>query len=152
MIVQEFLTEKNIAFEAIEHVPTFDARSMARAVHVSGDQVAKAVLLKADGDYVLAVLPATHAIDFQKVMSILNADTVQLASERECAARFRDCELGARPPFGSDYALKTLMDESLLNSDELVFEANTHREAIRMKTQDYQDLEHPQLSSFTRRR
>ena len=150
MIVQEFLNEKHVPFEMIDHRPTYDAKSLARATHVAGKHVAKAVVLKVDGQCVLAIVPATHSIDFQKVRSTLDADSVQLASETECGDRFRDCEFGARPPFGAAYLMRTLIDKSLLGSDEIVFEGNTHRQAIRMRLRDFQNIEHPQVASFSR--
>ena len=68
MNIQEFLARKNIQFELLEHGDTYDAQHMAQAIHVSGHHVAKTVLLRAnvDGQYVIAVLPATHAVDFDK--------------------------------------------------------------------------------------
>ena len=56
---------------------------------------------------------------------------------------FADCELGALPPFGSQYGVRTLMDRMLLEDEEIVFEGNTHHEAIRMRHKDYASLEHP---------
>ena len=150
MIVQDFLAEQGIDFDTIEHRPTYDAKSLARAVHVSGCHVAKAVLLIADGDYVLAVLPADRAINMVKLRSVLHADHVELASESECGSLFSDCELGALPPFGSDYQIRTLVEESLLQGEEIVFEGNTHREAIRMHIDDFRYIESPQIASFAR--
>ena len=54
-----------------------------------------------------------------------------------------DCEIGALPPFGSQYGLKTVVDESLLADEHIVFEGNTHAEAIRMRLDDFRNLEHP---------
>lgn len=149
MIVEQFLRQRRVAFERLDHRPTYDAQSLAQAVHVSGEEVAKAVLLKADDDYMLAVLPATHAVDLRTAREVLGAQRVELASEEECGRHFSDCELGSLPPFGSQYGMKTMVDESLLEDDEIVFAANTHHEAIRMRFEDYQALEQPQVASFS---
>ena len=150
MIVQDFLAEQGIDFDTIQHRPTYDAKSLAQAVHISGRHVAKAVLLIADSDYVLAVLPANRSINMLKLRTILNVDHIQLASETECGSLFTDCELGAVPPFGSDYQIRTLVEESLLDGDEIVFEGNTHGEAIRMNIEDFQYIERPLIASFAR--
>jgi Ala-tRNA(Pro) deacylase len=73
MKVQDYLQERNIQFDVIEHEPTYDAQHMAQAVHVSGYEVAKTVLLRADRGfaYVVAVLPATHRIDFERAGTLL---------------------------------------------------------------------------------
>ena len=53
MNVQEYLREHDVPFEAKHHRTTFTARDTAQAMHVPGDHVAKAVLMQADGHYVL---------------------------------------------------------------------------------------------------
>ena len=68
---------------------------------------------------------------------------IELASEHEIAERCRDCEVGAMPPFGSQLGMETIVDESLSWTDEIVFEGNSHQQAIRMKYRDYYQLEHP---------
>jgi Ala-tRNA(Pro) deacylase len=148
MNVQQFLRHRDIPFEIMQHQPTYTAQSLAQAVHVSGDEVAKTVLLRADEDYVLAVLPATHSVDLTMAKDLIGAGDVRLAQESECGSHFPDCELGVLPPFGSQYGMKTLVDESLMHDEEIVFEGNNHHEAIRMRLEDYQRLEHPLVGSF----
>ncbi len=148
MNVREFLMQNNVAFEMMEHRPTYSAQTLAQAVHVSGERVAKTVLLRADDKHVLAVLPATHTIDMQRVQSVLNAQQLDLATESECGVQFSDCEIGALPPFGSRYGMRTLIDKSLLEDGDVVFEANTHEQAIRMGTEDFVRLEQPLVAEF----
>jgi Ala-tRNA(Pro) deacylase len=42
--------------------PTLSSMRAAEACHISGDGLAKAVVLRRDGGYMLAVLPASHHI------------------------------------------------------------------------------------------
>ena len=149
MNVREFLQNRDVPFEMMAHDRTYTAQTLAAAVHVCGDEVAKTVLLWTDDDYLLAILPATHTIDLDRVESMLGMNTVELATEKECGARFPDCELGALPPFGSRYGMKTIIDESLMRDDEIVFEGNTHSQAIRMKVKDYMALENATVGSFS---
>jgi Ala-tRNA(Pro) deacylase len=146
--VQQFLDSRGISFEMLPHEPTFSAQRMAQAVHVSGDNVAKTVLLKADGQFVLAVLPATHQIHLEMAREALAAHLLELADEDELAKVFSDCEVGAVPPFGTQYGIETLVDASLAEDDEIVFEGNAHRQAFRMKYRDFEDLENPQVAVF----
>jgi Ala-tRNA(Pro) deacylase len=151
MKVQDYLNQNNVAFDTLEHEPTYDAQRMAQAVHTPGHEVAKTVLLRAaDGAYVVAVLPADEQIDLAKVAKALGATTVELATEHEIAERCLDCEIGALPPFGSQYGMQTLVDESLAEDEKIVFEGNTHREAIRIAFDDFRKLEKPLISSFIR--
>jgi Ala-tRNA(Pro) deacylase len=150
MIVEDYLKEANVEFDVIPHRETHDAQRMAQTLHVSGRDVAKTVLLRADGGYayVVAVLPANKTIDFERASIALGHSKLDLASEIEMSNRCPDCELGVLPPFGSQYGMKTIVDESLAEEEEIVFEGNTHHEAIRIKFTDFCRLESPQITSF----
>ena len=52
------------------------------------------------------------------------------------------------PPFGSRYGLKTIVDSTLAEDEVILFEGNTHHDAIRMKFDDYRRLENPVVASF----
>lgn len=150
MKTQKFLSEHGAAYEVLSHRATFSAQEMANAVHIAGDAVAKTVMVKADGEDILAVLPATHSVDLEELKDILNAREVRLTSESEFEILFPDCELGAVPPFGSQYGLRTIVDETLTEDEYIVFEGNTHYESIRMSYADYERLENPQVARFSK--
>ena len=153
MKVTQFLGDQGVQFDAIQHRDTFDAQHMASAVHVPGREVAKTVLLSVDHghmtSFVVATLPATKMVDLAKVANALGHGDVALASESEIARRCPDCEIGAVPPFGSQYGMKTLVDESLTSDEEIVFESNSHHEAIRMRYRDFEKIEKPWICSIS---
>jgi len=150
MNIVNYLETKKVPFALETHSDTFDAQHLAHALHVPGHSVAKTVLLRANHDYayVLAVLPATHRVDLQRLSQVLGGANVQLATEVEIGKHCPDCEFGVLPPFGSQYALNTIVDESLVSDQEIVLQGNTHHEAIRMKYRDFYKLEHPLVASF----
>jgi Ala-tRNA(Pro) deacylase len=148
MNVTQLLRTRGILFERIVHHPQYDAQRLAETVGVSGHRVVKTVLLRTDQDYLLAVLPATHQVDLAQVAQNLRAKRAALATEEEIAERFSDCQLGAIPPFGSYYGITTLIDQSLADDEEIVFEGNTHDEAIRMRFEDFRELEKPVVTTF----
>ncbi len=148
MQVKDYLTAEKVPFDTLRHEPTYDAQHMAQAVHVRGKDVAKSVLLRAGKNYVLAVLPATHQIDFDAAKRLLKVDRVELASELEFNATFPDCEIGALPPFGSKYGMKTIVDAALARDERIVFEGNTHQESFRIRYADYERLEKPLVGAF----
>ena len=151
MNVQEFLGRENVEFDVIPHRETYEAQRLARDVHVSGHQVAKTVLLRINepSEYLVAVLPASHHIDFGKARKALRTEKVELASETEMSKQCPDCDVGALPPFGSWYDMKTIVDEALTGQDEIVFEGCLHSEAIRMKFADFARLEKPEVVCFS---
>ncbi len=152
MNIKQFLTEHGVEFEAIRHRDTYSAQRMAQELHVPGRDVAKTVLLRANHGYryFVAVLPATRRIDLEMASAALGGGKVELATEIEVGERCPDCEFGALPPFGSQYDLSTLVDASLADEETIVFEGNTHGEAIRMRFADYRHIEEPLVVQFTR--
>ena len=148
MKLDKYLSDHHVSFERLEHPEVFTANRVAQALHVPGREVAKAVLLRSRSGYALAVLPATHRVDLEQAGRDLGAERVELADEDEVSRLFPDCERGAVPPFGSLYELPTLVDASLTHDEQIVFEAQNHHEAIRMKYQDYEALEHPRRGHF----
>jgi Ala-tRNA(Pro) deacylase len=143
MKIAEFLKEKDVAFESHEHVPAYTAQEVAAEEHVSGKMLAKAVVVSTDKGFVMCVLPASFKLDMDKVAKSLHAKSVRLADETEMARLFPDAEVGAEPPFGNLYDMTTLVDQHLAEDDEIVFQAGTHRSAIRMKFGDYAKLANP---------
>ncbi|HTQ39058.1 MAG TPA: YbaK/EbsC family protein [Pirellulales bacterium] len=154
MKLQDYLHDRQVNFDVLPHEDTFDSQHLAEAVHVSGRQVAKTVLLRMDHgyQYAVAILPATHLIDLEAVSKLLGGSRVELATEYEIAQRCPDCEMGVLPPFGTMYGLETVMDETLRHAEQIVFEANTHQEAIRMAGEDFMKLENPLVGSFAKPR
>jgi Ala-tRNA(Pro) deacylase len=148
MNVREFLETRGVNYEHIPHRATFEAQRLAEVVAVSGYEVAKTVLLRVDGAYMLAVLPAPMMVDLDLACENLRAENVQLASEAEFNRIFPDCETGAIPPFGSQYGLKTIVEETLTEDDEIVFQGNTHEDAFRIRFADFQRLEDPLIIRF----
>jgi len=149
MEVKEFLKKSGVEYETSKHVPVFSSQKMAQVEHESGRYVAKPVIVKADGRFVMCVLPASRHVDLEKLKSQLAAGFVELAQESEIAELFPDCDVGAEPPFGNLYKLPTVMDKTLEKDDHVLFQAGTHEEAIRISMADYQRLAHPKVLDFS---
>jgi Ala-tRNA(Pro) deacylase len=150
MRIAALLTEKRIAFESLPHPPAFTAQKLAKYLGVSGSQVAKSVLLRGPGRFLLAVLPATHQIDTEALSRALGGP-VRLATDAEIAEVFRDCEWGLVPPFGTLYGLRTVLDEAIASDALIVFAGHTRVEAIRLSCSDFERLEQPRRLSFARK-
>jgi Ala-tRNA(Pro) deacylase len=125
------------------------AQRLAAALRVSGDQVAKSVLIDIDGERSIAVLRATDVVDPHRVALDLGAERVRIMQEPEFLPLFPDCEAGAEPPFGSLYGLPVLMDRRLIRMRApLILRAGSHTEVLEMKAEDLIRLERPQLADF----
>ena len=143
-----YLRSHQVPFRSFLHLPEPSASRLARSVHVPGRRVAKAVLVGVGDGYALAVLPATHRIDFIRLAAVLGRAEVRLAAEEEVGRLFPDCERGALPPFGRLYGLRTIVDASLAGSAEIILEGNLRHEGLRMRFLDYEAIEGPIRARF----
>jgi len=149
MRVIKFLDKSKVKYKATKHEPAFTAQQMAAVVHESGKYVAKPVIVKADGEYVMCVLPACYKIDLKALKKQLKAKKVELAEEKEIGRIFDDCELGAEPPFGNLYDMSTIIDKALEKDEHITFQGGTHEKAIRMSMEDYRKLIKPKVLEFS---
>jgi len=149
MRVIDFLDKSGVNYELTRHIPTFTAQGMAAIEHEPGRFVAKPVIVKADGKYVMCVLAAHQKIDLPDLMYQLGAKSIDLAEETDMARIFDDCQLGAEPPFGNLYDLTTVIDQSLTHTDHIMFQAGTHDKAVKMTMKDYLNLVEPKILKFS---
>jgi Ala-tRNA(Pro) deacylase len=149
MRVTDFLDESNVKYEVTEHRPSFSAQRMAAEEHEPGRFVAKPVIVKAGGKFIMCVVSASHKVDLAALKTQLGSKSAELAKEDEMAAIFEDCELGAEPPFGNLYDLTTIIDKKLTADDHIVFQAGSHEKAIRLAMSDYMKLVEPRVLEFT---
>jgi Ala-tRNA(Pro) deacylase len=131
-----------------DHPPAYTAQEMAAEEHVSGKMIAKAVIVESGGKYAICALPANCKLDMRKVAKALNFKSVRLADETEMARLFPDVEVGAEPPLGNLWDLPTLVDTHLAADEEIVFQGGTHRNAVRMRYEDYFTLTHPSVADI----
>jgi Ala-tRNA(Pro) deacylase len=148
MDIRSYLDEMGVHYQWSQHDPAYTAQQVAQAEHFSGNRVIKPVLVKADGQFVLCALPAGYLIDMADLRDTLKAKAVDIADERDLEKLCPDCEVGAEPPIGKLYGVPTLVDASLEDEDEVLFQAGTHRDAVRMHFSDYWKLTQPSIGQF----
>ncbi len=147
--LKQYLDTEAVPYEVLTHAPAYTAQEVAAAQHVAGRELAKVVIARADGAFVMAVLPAPRRLDLQKLGAALGARDVRLATEPEFAALFPQCDPGAMPPFGNLYGLPVVVDASLAADETVVFQAGTHTETVRMRYDDFVSLVRPRVRDLT---
>jgi Ala-tRNA(Pro) deacylase len=143
-----YLNENDVRYQLLTHVPAFTAHQVALVAHVPDSELAKTLLVKADAQYWLAVLRADQRVNNTMLKRALEAKHVALADEATLEGLFPDCELGAMPPFGKLYGLPVIVEHSLTEDDEIVFNACTHKESIKMRYADFERLANPIVAEF----
>lgn len=146
--LQEYLDTNKISYAVCTHRQAFTAQEVAAAQHVKGKELAKVVVVKTRGRFLMTVLPATHKIDFSKLKAVLQAEEASLATEVEFQGLFPGCETGAMPPFGNLYGLPVYVDKMLEKDEEIVFQAGNHIQTVRMRYQDFKELVKPTVAKL----
>ncbi|MDX1594459.1 MAG: YbaK/EbsC family protein [Gammaproteobacteria bacterium] len=129
--LEKFLQKHGVEYDIMAHPRSYTSMETAQVSHVPGDSLAKSVLLRDGQGYLVAVLPATHRLDLERMERLLDRH-VELATEKEAGALFGDCDSGAIPPCGKAYGLGTIVDEALTRQREIWFEAGDHEELVHL--------------------
>ncbi len=146
--LQEFLDGSKVKYKTIGHSVAYTAQEIAAAAEVPGQELAKTIIVRIDGELAMAVLPASYRVDTGLLAQAAGAKKVEIAAESDFADLFPGCELGAMPPFGNLFGLKVFVAEKLAQDREIVFNAGTHRELIRLGYADFERMVKPVKAAF----
>jgi Ala-tRNA(Pro) deacylase len=149
--LQRLLDDNHVRYQVHAHPTSFTATETAAADHVPPSEMAKVVVLKSHERFLLAVLPATHTLDLDRLRETVGDARLRLASEPEFADAFADCEPGAIPPFGQLFGMPMWVDDSLGREREMVFNAGNHRETVHLAYDDFVRLAQAEFGEFSRR-
>jgi YHS domain-containing protein len=87
-------------------------------------------------------------VDVTRLKDVTHAQWLRLAREDEFKGLYTDCEIGAMPPLGPLYRQDVVVEESLADHRDIVFDAGSHREAIRMPYAEFERLVRPTVAAF----
>src|SRR5512135_2540836 len=113
--VRSYLAANGVKYAELPHPQTRTLEEAAEAVKVPLSQVARAVILSDGEKFLMAVLPASHVLEFAALGEHLWRD-LELASAKTIAAIFKDCEPLSFPPLGAAYGIQAVCDRSLLDA------------------------------------
>jgi len=131
--------DRNVSYDVVTHDPTLSSLRTAEASHIPGGMLAKGIVLRTDGGYLLAVLPASRRIQLSELRALIG-DDVELADEQEVASLFEDCAVGAVPPVGKCYGLDVIVDDSIERQPEVYLEGGDHKTLVHMSQAQFAQL------------
>ncbi len=137
--LKDYMSDARVEYDLVKHPRTQTSSGTAHAAHVPGGMLAKGVVLHHQDGYVLAVVPSTHRVELGKLEKTFGCD-LDLASEPEISDLFDDCRLGAVPPAGAAYDVKTMVDESLASLPEVYFEGGDHLTLVHVSGEGFRRL------------
>ncbi len=139
LTLRQYLDDKHIDYDVLTHKLTHSSEGTARASHVPGDRLAKAVVLTREGGFVVAVVPACARVHLAVIERMLRCP-VGMASEDEIMELFPDCDTGAVPPISEAYAVDAFIDDSLDKQPDVYLEGGDHRSLIHISGEEFRAL------------
>ncbi|MBI2483273.1 YbaK/EbsC family protein [Candidatus Uhrbacteria bacterium] len=141
-----FLDQQHVAYHVVPHRTVYTAFDLATTLHVDVRHVAKALLVRADRQYVLAVVPAHARVDMAKLGKLVHARVVTIAPE--AAIRKLRVLPGTMPPFGSFLGVSVVMDRSLTKVRAMIVRAGSSTDSVRISVRDFMRVESPTVGAF----
>lgn len=146
--LEDYLREHGVPYGGHHHARAITAQEVAAVEHVPGEMFAKTVMVFADGELAMLVLPAPSHVNPERAADALGVGAVRLAGEDTFEATFPDCEVGAMPPFGNLYGVPVYVDEALAEDEEIIFRAGTHTDTMTVAYADFERLVAPKVIAF----
>jgi len=147
--LKEFLESEKVKYVSIYHSSSYTAQETAECAHISGQEMAKVVVVKVDGKSAMVVIPAPEQIDMELLRGAAGADSVELATENDIEGLFPSCEVGAMPPFGNLYDMDVYVEEDMTSDEKIAFNAGNHTELIELAYKDFERLVQPHILRFS---
>ena len=148
--LKTFLDENGVKYTLIQHSRAFTAQEIAELTHIPGKELAKTVMVMIAGEVAMAVVPASHLVDF-KCLSDVAGIMVELADEGDFVELFPNCDVGAMPPFGNLYGMPVYVSEPLAEDEFIAFSAGSHAEVMRLQYAEFERFVNPILGRFSYR-
>jgi Ala-tRNA(Pro) deacylase len=145
--VSELLSAKSIEFDILRHAPVYTSEEAAAVRGTPLASGAKALVCKADEQFLMIVVPADRKLASKAVRKAAGIKSLRFAS-REEVEQLTSLTPGSIPPFGSLFGLATWCDERLAEHAQINFNAGDHEISISMAYADYVAAEQPQLGLY----
>ncbi len=147
--IKDDLKQRGVPFTELHHPDAYTAQRVAQREHISGHRMAKVVVVFADDRPIELILPASRRVALDRIRELAGTTNVRLATEAEIERYFTDCELGAIPALRHWQDIEVWMDSALETDDDIVFQAGTHGDAVRMDFADWFAMVNPRVEMFS---
>ena len=138
-----------IPYTRRRHEPVYTSAEAAKVRGTSLHSGAKALIVKTEDEFVMAVTPADLDLDSAALRKLLATRRLRFASRDELL-ELTGLTPGSVPPFGSLFGLRTICDRALAENPSVNFNAGSHCESLQMAYDDYAAFESPQIAFISK--
>lgn len=144
-----FLDQHNARYRLIDHAPEGRTEIVSPMRGNTLSQAAKCIVLivkigKKVTKYILGVIPGDARVDLNGVKTLMQGTYVSFASA-DIAEKLAGSVAGTILPFSFNSELELIVDPSLLENDEIYFNAARLDRSMALKTSDYMALSNPRI-------
>lgn len=151
--IRSFLDDESVDYSFFRHKAVRTSKEAAVVRDMSVEEGmrrgAKAMVVRSEGEFYQFVLPANRKMDFKKIQKILDSRSVSLAEPDE-VEEVTDCKPGAVPPFGNLFGIPVYVDSSLLENEEIDFNAGMRTVSMELKAEDWKEAVQPEVVDFAK--
>ncbi len=153
-----YLAKNKYHYDIIEHRKTYTAWDTAQTEKVKPQTVAKALVIRTDDSYFVALVPAHRKIDKKKLLEVVNKarkkqglklnKKVELAEESWMKKNIPG-KLGAIAPFRAVLKCDIFMDRLLAKNRKAYFGSGEYTLSLLIPLKQYLKIEKPIIGSFS---
>lgn len=151
--VIKHLSDSGLKHDLLEHKTVYTAIDAAHTMKKKFGEVAKSLLVKADKDYYVVLLPADNNLDMDKLKKVVakgsgkEVKTIKIPGEK-VAREVLKVKNDAMTAFGSLYKLPVVMEKKMEKAKKAVFASSSFNHSVEMAVKDFVKLENVVLGSF----
>jgi Ala-tRNA(Pro) deacylase len=143
------LDERGVQYRLIDHAPEGRTEIVSAMRGNPVRQAAKCIVMmvkvgKKVTKYILGVVPGDARVDLNAVKALLGGTYISFASG-EIAERLAGSVAGTIMPFSFNIELELVVDPTVLDNDEIYFNAARLDRSMALKASDYKTLANPRL-------
>ena len=159
--ILKYLEDNKYKFEVVSHKTTFTAWDTAQTEKIDPKMVGKALIMKGDKEYLVALIPGNKNLDKKKFLKVVNGQRkkeelknikkIDFAKEAWMKKNLLG-KVGATPPFRDLIKLEIFIDNLLLKNKKIYLGSGEYTESILLSSSQYFKKENPSKGSFSKKK
>ena len=134
--VKDYLDSQKLPYRLVSYPSKGTLQQITEAISIPSSRLIRAVLLRDEQGYLMAILPSNHILDFSLLRQLLARDFHPLYGD-ELTGLFGGCQPGSRPPLPDLFGLSAVIEQTLATLEgEVYFDAGSHDTLICMSSVD----------------
>ena len=128
----KFLDKNKVKYEIIKHRTVYTAFDKAATLRVTPKIVGKTLVVKLDKNPALVLIPANKNLNKQKLKKIAKIKSIDFIKEAWMKKNLKGIKIGAVPPFGNLWGLRTFLDRGLTQNPEIIINSGDYNFSIKI--------------------